>query len=166
MGKKKGGAKKGSKKGGAKKKGSKKKSGSKKEEAAPKEEEVEVAPLKGAWVQLAVTCSSFHKRDTLPCHFTEVFNIGTRLSEIRGQIASRYDHTVSEIVLFEGEIERGELVQTADPLDLDDTLLDIGVEPFTADEANDGDPTHTIYYDYQPPIVNCAIANTSPVEHL
>lgn len=98
-------------------------------------------------MRLAVTCSSFHKRDTLPCHFTEVFNIGTRLSEIRGQIASRYDHTVSEIVLFEGEIERGELVQTADPLDLDDTLLDIGVEPFTADEANDGDPTHTIYYD-------------------
>lgn len=110
-----------------------------------------MVPLKGAWVRVAIICASFHKRETLPCHFSEVFNIGTRLIILRGMIASRYDHTVSNVVLFEGELVLGELVQTDDPLDMDDTLLEIGVEPVTSATATEGPPTHTIYYDCELP---------------
>ena len=74
----------------------------------------------------------------------------------------RYDHTISEIVIFEGEIKGKELVQDDDdPPDWDDTLEDAGIEGSFREIAEDEDalPTHVLYYDYRPPFVDCALVN-------
>ena len=100
-------------------------------------------------MRLAVVCASFHTKENLPCHFDHVLNIGTRLGLVRDLIAQRYDHTVTGLVLFQGEAlhANGQLVQIGEALDMDMTLYEMGVEPVTASEAEEGGPTHTIYYD-------------------
>ena len=48
-----------------------------------------------------------------------------------------------------------------DPPEWEDTFADIGIDGFVREVAYDEDaaPTHTLYYDYTPPFVDCALAN-------
>lgn len=166
---KKGGGKKGSKKGG--KKGSKKggKKGSKKkgtggegegDEGGEDEEDAEPAKVRGCFARVAVLMATFHQHPTLPCNFSEVLHIDTPFKKIRQLIAERYDHTVSDILIFEGEVKGTELVQTnEDDVEWDDTLDDFGVEGRMKLEAHDGPPTHTFYYDYCPVALDCSLLN-------
>jgi hypothetical protein len=49
-----------------------------------------VTPNKGAWVRLAVRCATFHNNSALPCHYTEVYNVGTKIGVLMAAIAARY----------------------------------------------------------------------------
>jgi len=162
MGKKKG--KKGGKKKGGKK-GSKKGSGKKSAKVAGEPEEV-VPPQRPLFVKIAIKSATFHKMENFSCNFVEVFGLQKTFNDLRLLIATRYDHTISDIVIFEGEIKgtpgKGELVQDDDdPPDWDDTLEDAGIEGSFREIASDEDapPTHVLYYDYRPPFVDCALVN-------
>lgn len=158
MGKKKAGGK----KAGGKKKGSKKgskKSGKAKVDGEPEEVEPPQRPL---FVKMAIKSATFHSMANFSCNFVEVFPIQCTFEKIRLLIATRYDHTISEIVVFEGEVKGKDLIQLDDDVpEWDDTLADIGVDGFVREVAFDeeAEPTHTIYYDYTPPFVDCALAN-------
>eukprot|EP00040_Diaphanoeca_grandis_P007066 m.39571 g.39571 ORF g.39571 m.39571 type:complete len:164 (-) comp18240_c0_seq1:45-536(-) len=160
------GKKKKSGKAGGKKKGGKKKSGKTTKKKAPTEngqEEVEVE-VKLFYARVNVRMATFHDKPTLPCNFTEVFHIrNTLFKHIRTLIADRFDHTISDIVVFEGELQPssngGEVVQPGDEIDMDDSLEDFDIEGKTLQDATDGDATFTLYYDYRPPMMQCSLIN-------
>eukprot|EP00041_Stephanoeca_diplocostata_P006479 m.87024 g.87024 ORF g.87024 m.87024 type:complete len:210 (-) comp16382_c0_seq1:55-684(-) len=191
-------AKKKSKKGGSKKGGKK---GTKKCKSTASKEEPESrstgaagdsasakTTTQGAWVHVQITMAQFHKHHTLPCHFSDVFNIGTPLEHIRRLIAVRYDHTIDEIVLFDGEKvgERIKRNRSTPPiqsqghvtdvalkpnsakavdeecvlLSWKDTLHDMGVEPLHRTAAEEGKPTFTLFYDYELSMLqDCPLVN-------
>lgn len=154
--------KKGSKKAGKKGKGSKKgpKGAGEGDEGGADEEDAEPAKVRGCFARVAVLMATFHLHPTLPCNFSEVMHVDTPFKKIRQLIAERYDHTVTQILVFEGEIKGTELVQTnEDDVEWDDTLDDFGVEGRMKQEAYDGPPTHTFYYDYCPVALDCSLLN-------
>eukprot|EP00039_Didymoeca_costata_P014996 m.248471 g.248471 ORF g.248471 m.248471 type:complete len:169 (-) comp16133_c0_seq27:1734-2240(-) len=159
---KKGGSKKAGKKGGKKKGSGKKKSskGSGKKDKQVTEHEEPEPPKPPAYVYLAVRSATFHSMESFSCNFDEVFRTDTMLSDIQRLIAQRYDHTISDVSIFRGEVRGNELVRDDEELELESSLSDIGLEGVPKKEVETHEtPTSTLYYDYMPPYLDCALIN-------
>eukprot|EP01147_Barroeca_monosierra_P004665 gene4665-8610_t len=105
--------------------------------------------------------ATFANKPHYPCHFEALFPIDTPLKFVIQHIADKHDQTLQNIIVFQGDLRGGEVIQTSEWTDMDISLSEIGFigRPINVAESAPLKECEIVYYDFNPDIGNLTAAS-------